>query len=402
MAVFLCDESFLDHLDCDAHGGETGAFAVAGLQDVEAVVFDGELEVLHVLEMLLEERRDFHERLVRSRHFLGELRDRMRRAHARHDVFALGVDQIFAVEDFLAGRRITSKGNAGRARVAHVAEDHRLHIDRRAPVVGNAVFAAVDDGAVVVPGAEDCADRAPELFARILRKAFAGAFLDQLLELPDEFLQIVDGQLDVGEIVIAVTFVFEVLDHAFERLMIFARALLHAHHDVAVHLQKPAVGIPGEARVPGLLCATTSTTVSFIPRLRIVSIMPGIESRAPERTETSNGRSLSPSFFPTDFSTFASAASTAASSAFGIGALVFGEVSADFGRDGETWRDRQTDACHLGEVGAFAAEERFHVAGAIGLAVAKVIYLAARFPGSDFGFALAELRTRRFPGHESN
>jgi hypothetical protein len=33
----------------------------------------------------------------------------------------------------------------------------------------------------------------------------------------------------------------------------------------------------------------------------MVSIMPGIEARAPERTETSSGFSLSPNFLPYDF-----------------------------------------------------------------------------------------------------
>jgi hypothetical protein len=43
--------------------------------------------------------------------------------------------------------------------------------------------------------------------------------------------------------------------------------------------------------------ARPSTERSFSPRLRTVSSIPGIESRAPERTETSSGSSSSPSFF---------------------------------------------------------------------------------------------------------
>ena len=45
-------------------------------------------------------------------------------------------------------------------------------------------------------------------------------------------------------------------------------------------------------------------------RLRIVSIMPGIEARAPERTETSSGISLSPNFMPVSFSMLVMAFST--------------------------------------------------------------------------------------------
>ena len=40
------------------------------------------------------------------------------------------------------------------------------------------------------------------------------------------------------------------------------------------------------------------TLSSFKPRLRTVSIIPGMENFAPERTETNSGSVGSPSFFP--------------------------------------------------------------------------------------------------------
>ena len=43
---------------------------------------------------------------------------------------------------------------------------------------------------------------------------------------------------------------------------------------------------------------STWTTSSLRPKFRMVSIMPGMEARAPERTETSRGFSRSPNFFP--------------------------------------------------------------------------------------------------------
>ena len=48
----------LHHLDGDADGGHAGALAVAGLEDVEAAVLDGELQVLHVAEMLFQRVAD--------------------------------------------------------------------------------------------------------------------------------------------------------------------------------------------------------------------------------------------------------------------------------------------------------------------------------------------------------
>ncbi len=49
---FLGDEAFLDHVNGDLDGGQTGALAVAGLEHVELAVLNGELEVLHVMVVL--------------------------------------------------------------------------------------------------------------------------------------------------------------------------------------------------------------------------------------------------------------------------------------------------------------------------------------------------------------
>ena len=42
-------------------------------------------------------------------------------------------------------------------------------------------------------------------------------------------------------------------DLALERLVIFALALLHAHYDIAVHLQEPPIRIPCKTGVAGFL-----------------------------------------------------------------------------------------------------------------------------------------------------
>ena len=160
----------------------TGALSIARLQNVEPVLFHGELEVLHVLEMPLEKFTDFHQRFVRGGHFLRQMGNWMGRAHAGDDVFALGVDQIFAVENFFAAGRITCKRNAGRARFTHVSEYHRLHVHGRAPIMRDSVFAPIDNRAVVHPRTEHRADRSPHLLLRILWKRFAGALLDQRFE----------------------------------------------------------------------------------------------------------------------------------------------------------------------------------------------------------------------------
>ena len=45
--------------------------------------------------------------------------------------------------------------------------------------------------------------------------------------------------------------VLELVDDDFERLVVFAFALLHAEDDVAIHLDEAAVAVPGEALVLG-------------------------------------------------------------------------------------------------------------------------------------------------------
>ncbi len=129
----------------------TGALAVARLQNVKMIVFDRELEVLHVLEMALEDFAHLHERFVRGRHFLRKIDNRMWRAHTGDDVFTLRVDQVFAVENLFAARRIAGEGDPGRARFPHVAEDHSLHVDCRSPLARDAIFAAINDRPVVHP-----------------------------------------------------------------------------------------------------------------------------------------------------------------------------------------------------------------------------------------------------------
>jgi hypothetical protein len=49
------------------------------------------------------------------------------------------------------------------------------------------------------------------------------------------------------------------------------------------------------------------------------------------------------------------------------------EVSADFGRDREAGRHRQTEIGHLGEVGALAAEKIAHLACALGRAAPEPV-----------------------------
>ncbi len=81
----------------------------------------------------------------------------------------------------------------------------------------------------------------------------------------------------------------------------------------------------------------------------MVSIMPGIESRAPERTDTKAAGSLmSPNFLPVMVSRGAVTPSCICPCRLaGIGALVGVVVGADLGGDREAGGHRQADAWHI-------------------------------------------------------
>jgi hypothetical protein len=59
------NELFFHHFHGDADCGEAGTFAVPGLEHEEDAVLNGELEVLHVLEVFFEGLLDFNELFVR-------------------------------------------------------------------------------------------------------------------------------------------------------------------------------------------------------------------------------------------------------------------------------------------------------------------------------------------------
>ena len=101
--------------------------------------------------------------------------------------------------------------------------------------------------------------------------------------------------------------------------------------------------------------------------------MPGMEARAPERTETSSGFSRSPNLRPTDCSTLPRFSATAFFSSGGYVLSCVVKVRADGGRDREAGRNGNADVGHLGEARAFAAEDVFHFGVARGVTVAEVV-----------------------------
>ena len=115
--------------------------------------------------------------------------------------------------------------------------------------------------------------------------------------------------------------------------------------------------------------ATISTTSSFIPRFRMVSIIPGMESRAPDLTETSKGSFLIAKFFPDGFLDFCQRRRDLRLQLWRIGPVMSVKVSAYFGRDGES-RLAPADRC-----ASFRGDSRLCHPAAISY---RLIHLRAR------------------------
>ncbi len=203
----------------------------------------GELHVLHVAVVVLEQGADLDELLVRLGELLLHLGDGHRGADAGHDVLALSVGQELAHELLLAGGGVAREGDAGAGVVVEVAEDHRHDVDGGAPGVGDVVLLAVVVGARVVPGTEHGADGFLELDDRVGGEVLAELLLVLGLELLGQLLEIGGGELDVEGDALAL---FHRVDELLKVL------LADFHDDVGEHLDEAAVGVVDEALELGI------------------------------------------------------------------------------------------------------------------------------------------------------
>ena len=226
------DQALGDHVIGNADGGSRGPFTRSRLQQVQRAALDGELDVLHVAEVALKSLLHPYELGVRARQAHRHLIDVKRRADPGDDVLALRVEQELAVEALVARRRIPGERDAGAGRVAAVAEDHRLHGDRRAEALADRVHASVVDGFLEQPRLPHGLDRAPQLRRGIGREVDAECRANEMLVFVDQRAERRLRQLGVGA---------DALVQPFGGEQVFEIGARHTEHDVAVHLQKAAV-----------------------------------------------------------------------------------------------------------------------------------------------------------------
>ena len=180
--VIWLDELLLHHLHSDTDSGKSCSLAVAGLQHEKATVFDGELEILHVVKVALQGMPNILELTIDLGHLDLKLKNGLRRTNACDHILALRIEKKLTIKNFLARCGVASEGDSRTAVISGVTEDHTLDIDGRAPLMRDVIFPAVDDGSFIIPRSENGTDRTPELLAGIFRKVLTCAFPNQLTE----------------------------------------------------------------------------------------------------------------------------------------------------------------------------------------------------------------------------
>ena len=93
-----------------------------------------------------------------------------------------------------------------------------------------------------VPGTKDGTNCAPELIVNVIRKRFPELLARFLLEE-------VGDAFEIRGLKVVVEFDPFRLFLGFQNF--FEYSVLQPQHDIGVHLHKPAVGVIGEARIPG-------------------------------------------------------------------------------------------------------------------------------------------------------
>ena len=289
------------------------------------------------------------------------LTDGHRGADAGDNVLALRVHQILAEEGVLAGGRVAGEADAGAGGVAHVAEDHALHVDGGAQPVVDAIDAAIGLGAVAVPTAEDGVAGCDQLLQRVLREVLAALLLDELLVLDDDLFEGLGAeevvQLDALARLGAVEDVLKLL-------------LADVEDDGAEHLDESAIGVVGEA---GIVAAAGEAF-----------------DRAVVEAEVEDG------VHHAGHGELGAGADGDQQGVFGRAQLLFLQLlqtlergqhlnvdprvqlpahvlATGLGLDGESRRHGQAGVGHLGQASALAAQHILHAAIALGLASAEEV-----------------------------
>ena len=344
--VVAAQEPFLDHRDRSLHCGGGGSLGGSGLQEVQPALLHRELDVLDVAVVTLEPLDGLLELVERVREQPAHLIERKGQPDSCHHILALRIHEELAAETALARRGVAAEAHAGPAVVALVPEHHLHHVDGGAEIVGNLVLLPVDPRTRRVPRVEDGAHGAQQLLVRIRERSACLLVVDLLVAL-DQDHQVRGAEIDV---VLDAAFGLELVEGGLE-LMGSTPSTTSPYIWIRRRYESCA------NRALPVAPANPRTALSFRPRSRIESIIPGIEIAAPERTETSRGFDGSPNIAPVMRSSRLDVLGDLVLEAFRQLSAARQVRTAGVGRDREARRNRDAEVRHLRQPEALAAEQ---------------------------------------------
>ena len=121
-----------------------------------------------------------------------------------------------------------------------------MHVHCRSPFSGNAFHLPIKDRAFVHPRVKHGANGSPQLIISASREVFSRLLLHCCLKTLYEFLQVFNFEFVVELDTLGLLYIFDNFFEGVDILLIFR---LHAQHDVAIHLYKATIRVPGESRV---------------------------------------------------------------------------------------------------------------------------------------------------------
>ena len=288
--------------------------------------------------------------------------DLVGRTDTRHDILALGVDEVLTVHAGRAGGRIAGEGDAGCAVLPPVAEDHDLDVDPGAPVARNLVQAAVLAGAAVVPAVEDGVDGAPELIFGI-RGEHLAVIGDGGFEGLHHLAQGLGRELVVRGHSVALPGVAEDL---------LEDRVRHAQDDVAVHREQTPVAVAIEAQIAAALAdGVQDLGVQAEVQDRVHHARHGGRATGAHRQEERIGRVAEATAL--QGLDLLQVLPDLAPQARRILAAVIVVVATGLGRDGESGRHRDAETAHLGQPGTLSTQQELLISATLGGTAAETI-----------------------------
>ncbi len=350
------------HVDRHPQGGLAGALAHPGLEHPQLALLDGELGVAHVAVVTLEPGEDGQQLGVDRGELTLQGRQGLGVADAGHHVLALRVDQVVPVLALFAGSRVSGEAHPGSRPVVPVPEHHGLHVDRSTELVGDPLPDPVGIGPGTVPRLEHGLDGPPKLVVGVLGEGLARVALHDLLVGVDQVTEKLGGDAGVG---LGVGQLLGRIQQAVELLT------GNAEDDPSVHGHEAPVGVEGEALVVGLLGQPDDRLV-IEAQIEDGVHHPGHGELGP-RTDRDQQRvggvadALSHLLLEPRPGLGHLSGQALGPTGFHIG-------TAGVGGDGEPRGDGKVQyRCHLGQVGALATKEVFHLHGWLPVLVVEVV-----------------------------